>query len=228
MIERPGTKRMPPRSATARRLPTLLVGLLLLVGSQVAHAQAHLGIRAGLNFANEFFDPEFFTNTRQGIIVGGVIQFVVSEPFSLALQPQYVQKGAVVDGALGSRTTVKLDYVEIPAVLTASYEVRPLMVYAFAGPNVGILVSAVSETEENGTVTVKDAEEKTEDLDIAVDFGAGVGYELSEKLTLTGDIRYSYGISNITVAQTSAGHPLASTNSSRDLKIVAGILFRVP
>lgn len=219
---------MPPRSATARRLPTLLVGLLLLVGSQVAHAQAHLGIRAGLNFANEFFDPEFFTNTRQGIIVGGVIQFVVSEPFSLALQPQYVQKGAVVDGALGSRTTVKLDYIEIPAVLTASYEVNPLMVYAFAGPNVGILVSAVSETEENGTVTVKDAEEKTEDLDIAVDFGAGVGYELSEKLTLTGDIRYSYGISNITVAQTSAGHPLASTNSSRDLKIVAGILFRVP
>lgn len=230
MIERPGTDRVviPPTATIRRCLSILLVGLLLVAEHRTARAQAELGLRAGVNFANEFFDPEFFTNTRRGIVIGGALQFVISDPFSIALQPQYAQKGAVVDGASGSRTTVKLDYIEMPILLTASYQVRPLMVYAFAGPNVGVLVSAVSETEENGKVTIKDAEEKTDDLDITVDFGAGVGYQLSEKLTLVGDIRYCYGISNITVAQTPGGRPLAYTNSSRDMKIMTGILFRIP
>ncbi len=206
-------------------LGALAVGAVIFPSR--ASAQVDAGIRVGVNFANEIFDPEFFTDTRRGVIVGGAFDFTIDKVFHVVLQPQYTQKGVVVPGALGARTTVKLDYIEFPILLQATYQVGPLMVYAFAGPNAGVLASAVSETVENGKVTTRDAMNKTEGLDIAVDFGAGVGYEMTPTATIVGDIRYSYGISDVTVAKTPTGQPYGYSNNSRDIKIVTGVMFRI-
>lgn len=208
-----------------------LVGLLLVgawiaqsqvAQSQVAQSQVMVGVRGGINIANQEFTPPFFTGVRHGLVVGGHIQAPLDSTFSVVFQPQYAQKGVVIEGAAGALVTAKFNYLEFPLMLNASYRVRPLMVFAVAGINPGVLLSAASVKQyADSTVTIE-AGAQTSTIDIAVDVGVGVGYQITNGATITGDIRYCFGLTDITVERGSS-----STNSSRDLRIVAGALFRL-
>ncbi|MCC7437899.1 MAG: PorT family protein [Armatimonadetes bacterium] len=198
-----------------------LVGLLL-AGGGGAQSQVMVGVRGGINIANQSFDPPFFTGVRHGLLIGGHIQAPLDSTLSVVFQPQYVQKGVVIEGAAGALVTAEFNYLEFPLMLSARYRVRPLMVFAVAGINPGVLMSAASvKRYADSTVTIE-AGAQTNTLDIAIDVGVGVGYQVTNQTTITGDIRYCFGLTDITVERGSS-----STNSSRDLRIIAGALFRL-
>ncbi|MCE7933951.1 MAG: PorT family protein [Chlorobi bacterium CHB2] len=197
-----------------------LVGVML--GFGVAGAQVVLGLRGGINIANQAFNPPFFTGVRHGLLVGGHIEGAIDSTFSVVLQPQYVQKGTVIEGAAGTLVTAEFNYLEFPLLLRASYRVRPLMVFSFVGVNPGVLVSAASVKRYADSTVIIEAAAQTNTLDFGIDVGAGVGYQLTNQIAIAGDIRYSIGLTDITAERGNA-----STNCSRDLRIIAGIFFQL-
>lgn len=181
-----------------------------------------IGIRSGINIANQAFTPPFFTGVRHGLVVGGHIESPLNTTFGVIFQPQYVQKGTVIEGAAGALVTAEFNYLEFPLLLNASYRVQPLMVFALAGINPGVLVSAASVKRYADSTIIIEAGSQTNTIDIGVDIGAGVGYQLTTQITIIGDIRYCFGLTDITVERGNT-----STNFSRDLRIIAGVLFQL-
>lgn len=199
------------------------LGLIwLLLGVARVESQVMIGVRSGINVANQAFDPPFFTGVRHGLLVGGHIEAPLNNTFGVIFQPQYVQKGTVIEGAPGALVTAEFNYLEFPLLLNASYRVQPLMVFALVGINPGVLVSAASVKRYADSTIIIEAGPQTNTIDIGIDVGAGVGYQVTTQITIIGDISYCFGLTDITVERSNS-----STNSSRDLRIVAGVLFQL-
>jgi opacity protein-like surface antigen len=120
-------------------------------------------------------------------------------------EPAYVQKGVEIKGTVQAQgqnialsSTQKISFIQIPVLIKVKLPtgsgVRP---YAFAGPNIGITLSAKSEDEIGGQKSETDTKSTTSSTDFALDFGAGVSVEAAPKVAVTLDGRYSLGLSNL-------------------------------
>jgi opacity protein-like surface antigen len=177
------------------------------------------GLKAGVNFANVLLAPDlptgFSKSARTGFLGGAFAEARLSDVFSVQFEALYTQKGFEVSSPSG-KATYRLDYLEFPLTAKATFGSGPLRPYLFAGPNVGIRLSADAETE-SGSGDFQDA---TRTTDIAVDLGAGVSYRLSGGTALLLEGRYSVGLVNVF----NTG-PAGGTVNTRDLKILAGVTF---
>src|SRR5215217_141945 len=71
----------------------MVTGLLL---SPLAASAVSIGVgpKGGMNFGDAAVDSHDETEMRQGLAIGGQIEFGSSGPISLQVEPMYVQKGA--------------------------------------------------------------------------------------------------------------------------------------
>ena len=146
--------------------------------------------------------------------------------FALQIEPMYVQKGGSISAG-GEETNIKLAYLEIPILLKLKIPTPgSITPYVFAGPNIGIALSASAETGNQDT----DIKDEITSTDFALDFGAGVGFKVAPLIVLVLDARYSLGLSDIfndTGKQDFeqgtgiAGQKIKTTG----IQIVAGIMF---
>lgn len=205
------------------RLRLALVCPLLFAAPLVAQSDpVTIGIKAGTNVANASVNPalpaDFSKSPRTGFIGGVSAELKLAEPLSLQLETLYTQKGFEVSGttSAGTRTTAtyKFDYVEVPLTLKATLGSGPIRPYVFAGPNVGFRVAAKAAVP-GGSVDFKD---ETKLTDVALDFGAGIVYQLDAKTALVFDVRYSLGLTNVITG----GDP-GSSSKSRDVKLLFGV-----
>ena len=205
------------------RLRLALVCPLLGAAPLVAQSDpVTIGVKAGVNFANASVNPalpaDFSKSPRTGFIGGVSAELKLAEPLSLQLEALYTQKGFELSGATstGTRatTTYKFDYVEVPLTLKATFGSGPIRPYVFAGPNVGFRVAAKAAVP-GGSVDFKD---QTKLNDVALDFGAGIVYQLDAKTAFVFDVRYSLGLMNVIVG----GDP-GSSSKSRDVKLLFGV-----
>lgn len=205
------------------RLRLAVVCPLLLAGPLVAQSDPiTIGVKSGVNVANASVNPalpaDFSKSPRTGFIGGVSAELKLAEPLSLQLEALYTQKGFEVTGASvgGTRATAtyKFDYVEVPLTLKATLGSGPIRPYVFAGPNVGFRVAAKAAVP-GGTVDFK---EGTKLNDVALDFGAGIVYQLDAKTALVFDVRYSLGLMNVI-----KGGDADSSSKSRDVKLLVGV-----
>ncbi|MEJ2613363.1 MAG: porin family protein [Ignavibacteriaceae bacterium] len=204
-------------------LPALIV-LLFFSSTTLAQLPFKLGVRAGLNLANLSFDPELPStvdkSSRVGFKFGAMAELGFIPMFAIQVEPMYVMRGAkFTQGSV--EQTWKFSYLEIPVLLKLKIPTPgPITPYAFAGPNIGILLSANDET--NGHET--DIKEHINSTDFALDFGAGVSFNIAPLLDFLIDGRYSIGLSELPTdeAKQSLGNLTVKT---RDIQIVAGIMF---
>ena len=201
-----------------------LIALLFFSSSTFAQLPFKLGVRAGLNLANLSFDPELPStvdkSSRVGFKFGAMAELGFIPMFALQIEPMYVSRGAKFTQGPAEETW-KFSYLEIPILLKLKIPTPgPITPYAFAGPNIGILLSANDET--NGQET--DIKDQVNSTDFALDFGAGVSFNIAPLLDLLIDARYSLGLSEIPTdeAKQSLGN---LTIKTRDIQIVAGIMF---
>ena len=178
----------------------LSVALVILLMSSSAFAQMtyKVGIGGGLNISNLSFYPglPYFieksskTNYRYGLLA----EFGFMPSFAIQVEPMYVQGGAKFATQLYDGTTnlsFKLSYFEIPILLKLKFpNASPITPYVFAGPDIGILKSASSSDEG-------DVKKRFTSTDIALDFGAGAGYQVAPIINLIIDARYSTGMFDI-------------------------------
>lgn len=210
-------------------LPAVVL-VLFLSSTSLAQLPFKLGIRAGLNIAGLSWDPALPSgvdnSSRIGFKFGAMAEMGFIPMFALQIEPMYVQKGGKLS-LPGQEITNKLTYLDIPILLKLKLPVPgPVTPYAFAGPSIGILLSASSETGGQDT----DIKDQLSSTDFGLDFGAGVAFDVAPLVSLMLDARYSLGLSDIfgdTGKQDWAqetgivGQKIKTTG----IQIIAGVMF---
>ncbi len=164
----------------------LLSAVAIAVFGFSAQAQdINFGIKAGANFANFGGDAEE-TSMKTGFHAGAVVEFKLSEQFSIQPELVYSMQGCKAENLLGDEIENKLDYLNLP-IMAKYYLMEGLSLHA--GPQVGFLMSAKLEDED-----VKDSYE-------SIDFALNGGAEYELPMGVFFQARYSAGLANINASE---------------------------
>ncbi|WP_228851897.1 porin family protein [Aegicerativicinus sediminis] len=161
----------------------LLTALMLCLNLGVEAQELHFGVKGGLNFSSIGGDETGDMKTLTSFHVGGLMEIMLNEQFSLQPELIYSAQGAKEDGGDGE---LNLDYLNVP-VMAKYYATEALSIEA--GPQFGILI--------NSKITGGGEELDLDDLTKSFEFGLGVGlsYKILENLFVSG--RYNIGLSNV-------------------------------
>lgn len=207
---------------SARLAPILLPLLLLLataLAKPVAAMSLGIGPKAGVNFAGADVDGVDNEDRRTGAVLGVVAEFGVTSPYSLVIEPSYLQRGADFE-ILGAEARGELDYFEIPVLAKAKFgNLRGVHAYLFLGPSLGLKMDS-----EGSILGFADPfEEEVATFTVSGQIGAGLAVRLSEYLYLASDLRYSHGFTN------ALEDDIGTIDSwySRDIQASASLLFHL-
>ena len=210
-----------PRSL--RYLSAFIFPSLLLAVSGASALSLGIGALGGINLGDAAVDGHDETTMRTGLALGGRVELGVTSPYSLLIEPQYVQKGARFDVSAGPFGNIKargdLDYLEIPVLLKAKFGATKAHAYAIVGPSMGINLAAEGSFGSFSD-TFKD---EAETLTFAGDVGLGAGFQIAPFVYLTGDARYSLGFTDALDKQVGD----VDSWKARDIRFLAGVLFHL-
>jgi opacity protein-like surface antigen len=228
MTQEKGTSSM----RTLAALSTVV--LLLFVASAVSPAQIEFGIglKTGLNFGTLSLTPETLgqgvtKGGRTGFMIGAAGELGFAKMFYITLEPTYCGKGCQFTAGTTTQT-LAYNYLNLPVLFKVKFLKGMVRPYAFAGPNLGILLSASSTVEgaqgaQGGSTDIK---QFTSGSDFAIDFGGGAEFNVIPKLGLTADVRYSLGLSDINNTPAAPGGTALKINT-RGFQILIGAMFHV-
>jgi hypothetical protein len=202
------------------------VGLVLVLAAAPAQAQKGksgggtmlIGPWIGLNFAS--FSTSNLAGTsfssRTGLAIGGQWERSFNPNLFLRIGAFYSMRGSSVTGG-----TIKLNYIEFPAVLGYRFAIQGSKVapYVMAGGQFGIKASCtaegggVSEDCDTGLGT------KVTGTDIGVTLGGGVGFPMGSG-TIKADVRYLISFTNLISSATTT-----STIKNEGFTIAAGYMI---
>lgn len=167
-----------------------------------AQEKIRFGAKAGLNFANMTITTlDHHSNTtlkvkpdsRTSIHIGAVVEVPITDAFSIQPELLFNSVGFTQSYSDQETITLKLNYISIP-VMGKYYLLEGLALEA--GPQIGLLISAKSETETRGAVrtsSTADVKDKYKDLDI----GLGIGASYTIDMGVFFSARYVVGLTNI-------------------------------
>lgn len=179
----------------------LILSVFVALATILALNAQNFGIRAGVNFASITGDLDDFASmdTRTSFNVGVVAEFEISDEFYFQPELLYSGQGAKYKFDEPSvnylmEGTLKLDYLNIP--LMAKYYLAEGFSLE-AGPQIGFLLSAKDDWEENDDGVKDSGEDDIKEDFKSVDFSlnVGLGYKLESGLNF--GARYNFGLSNI-------------------------------
>jgi len=157
----------------------------------------NIGAKAGVNFASITGDETDDLDSRTSFHIGAVAEIPISDKFSVQPELLYSGQGAKAESLLGE-VKFKYDYLNLP-VIAKYYVVEGLSLEA--GPQVGLLLSAKVETDEDILIELATSKNAKADVDVKdevsdIDFGLkfGVGYKLESGLNF--GAHYNLGLSN--------------------------------
>jgi hypothetical protein len=152
------------------------------------------GAKAGMNMASWAGDEEDGTNMRVSVHFGGLVEFKLTDKFSIQPEVLYSGQGATTKGLYtynqSYKAAFRFDYLNVP-VMAKYYIVEGFNVEA--GPQVGVLLSSKVMVKVDDTKTVDDFEGKTNDVDISANIG--LGYDLPMGIFF--NARYSLGLNKV-------------------------------
>lgn len=196
--------------------------VLIIVVTAISSNAQQFGVKAGLNLASITGDFSEFFEGRTSFHVGGLVEFELSEKFSIQPELIYSSQGAkYAELEKGDKDNILLDYLNIP-VMGKYYVVEGLSIEV--GPQLGILLSAKNKYEysydgeeiESGNDDIK---EDINSIDFGVNFG--VGYKLDSGLNFAA--RYNLGISNLD--KSDEEYDLNLKNKNGVFQLSVGYLF---
>lgn len=155
-----------------------------------AFSEIWLGGRLGVNFTNISSDQLSGNTTRTGLVVGGIVEFSLSDMFALEPGVVYSQSGSSYAGG----TTDAYNYIDIPVLIKAKFGASEVKPYLFAGPALGFEVAATETSPGNPSI---DLSSYTSSINFSAQFGGGVEYAINPKTKLFGDVRYAVGLTDI-------------------------------
>ncbi len=212
-----------------------IVIALTVLFSIAANAQHRVGVIGGLNIANvkdTDLDPGEALNNRRLLGVGGVFDFALSNNAALRLEPMFLKKGTTLQIS-DSFDTVDFNfgfsYLEIPVFLKLDLGSSTFRPYVMAGPTIGFLLNSKLQIEINGTEVDKpDIDSVIEGIDFALNFGAGISFEMGAKSFFV-EGRYALGLKDIvddgTIQFLGETGEIEGNVKTKGIQFMAGITF---
>lgn len=138
------------------------------------------GVKAGVNIANTCSSN---TDPRTSFHLGGMVEFSISQIFSI--QPELLYSA---QGARNSDISINTDFINVP-IMAKYYILDDLSLEA--GPQIGFLIKSERKYQNNTIIR------NSKDLFKPIDYGVnlGVGYKLDEGVNFA--MRFNFGLSNI-------------------------------
>jgi hypothetical protein len=167
---------------------------LVLLGASVATAQEpSWGLKGGINLATLSSDeePSPDLNYRVGLVAGGFFTWPVGARFDIQPEGLFSQQGATGDEE-GIDAKIKLDYLVVPILMRYKTATSGGALVLFAGPSLGVKLSAKATAESAGQSFTDDIDELIETFDYGIVFGGGF-----EAGRFTIDGRYTWGFGNV-------------------------------
>jgi opacity protein-like surface antigen len=198
-----------------------------------------LGPKLGINFASTSIDPTVQGITgRTTILFGAAFELMFAKIIGVQVEPNYANKGYTADnvgiqtqaGVVSANITVSYKEIQIPILFKAKFLDGPVKPYALVGPNLGIVTSAnVNVAPGQGAqfqAQDVDIKSSTSGMDFGIDFGGGAEFNVAPRVAITGDVRYSLGLSNLDKTTAQQGQVQTSTKT-RGFQIQFGALFSI-
>jgi Outer membrane protein beta-barrel domain len=165
----------------------LSTAFILVMAATALHAQhVNIGVKGGLNLYTISSESDINYDMKAGFHAGLVGHIHFTKHFALQPEITYSTEGAKYS-FLNIPYTLNLNYVNVPILFQYMFDNGFRLE---AGPQVGFLVSAKSET--NNTKT--DVKNNFKKIDFAL--GAGIGY-VHTPSGWGADARYNFGMGNI-------------------------------
>lgn len=189
----------------------VLVIVILSMVSTMNSQEIKIGAKAGLNLASTTGGAEE-SKSRTAFHIGGMVEIPITTEFYVQPELLFSSQGYKIDSGTGV-----LNYISIP--IMGKYKITEELSLE-AGPQIGYLLSAKNNVEDNGggtneplapnTETGKTAQNKSSNslVSNAIEqdikeffnstdftFGIGVGYKLDNGINFSA--RYNIGLSNI-------------------------------
>ncbi|RZJ31853.1 MAG: PorT family protein [Flavobacterium sp.] len=150
------------------------------------------GIKGGVNFASITGDDFDSPNARTAFHVGGLLEFPLTDMFSLQGEVLYSGQGfesdyEAIDG--NGHIEYHLDYINVP-ILAKIYVTKGLSIEA--GPQLGFKVHEridADPNDEGGATDVSQAED--------FDFGLAGGLTFQTDMGVFASGRYTYGLTDV-------------------------------
>ena len=198
-----------------------------IISESAAQAQipVRFGLALGVNFAGQSYARDIYSplTHRSGFLAGALVEVGISDLLYVQAEPRYIQKGTklypfamTMIPSPGPEGVETLDYLEVPLHLKTKFGTSDIKPFAFAGPTVGLLLSASEDVQDFNIHD--DSKDNYNSLDYSFDLGGGVEYRVSTSVSLFGNACYSFGLRNIS-------NQLDITIHSRGIQIVFGSLF---
>ncbi len=104
------------------KLKFFFAAVLIMVSALSVYSQPSLslGLEGGLNLANVSITPSQTSNSRTGLIIGGVLDIGISRNIGVTTGLRFTMKGFQVTNQ-GVTFTDKLNYLEVPALLKVKF-----------------------------------------------------------------------------------------------------------
>jgi hypothetical protein len=207
-----------------RKLVWVIALALGAWGTKDCRADLTAAVLAGVNINNFSTDPDVGSSNHVGLIVGGQVEYALSDNFYLRPGLRFDQKGftynATVFGQQESLTATA-NYIEFPVHLVAKIPAGPSVTpFVFFGPDLGFNVgNSVSGTLNGNDVDTSNASLNFNTIDFALDFGGGIEFPVSPSLKGFVQADYSLGLVNV------ANSDVSATWKSRGIQITAGMGF---
>ena len=173
--------------------------LALLIATPL-QAQTTLGVKGGINIATvdtNVSDISDLVDSKTGFVGGGFVTLGLGSLFALQPELLYSQKGFQVE-EFGETVKLNTNYIEIPVLLKAQFDLAMLRPAVYAGPvlsfETGCSLSAL-EVSVDCDDELADVGERKKNEWGAV-FGANVDLILGS-ITLILDGRYQLGLTNL-------------------------------
>lgn len=205
----------------SKKVITIFVMLVLLIPA-ISNAQfmPSFGGYVGANFANASITPTQTTSTKTALKIGAFADLSFSPLISLVPGLEYISKGTEYTTG-GYTVTWKFSYIEIPVLLKVKAHLTEFTPYAFAGPSMGINLSATEDWSSGASSGSSDIKNNLETMDFGLRFGAGGEYKVAPKVSLFFNALYSIGLTNIIKT------PTTITAKNNGFQIEAGAKFGI-
>ncbi|MCK0147188.1 PorT family protein [Arenibacter sp. F26102] len=162
---------------------------VLLLSFMSVSAQTAIGLKYGVQNTDlyDLSDASSVTASNFGLI----LNFGYSHLVSFQMEVNYSPKGSVYDNFLDEETEEVYDYLEVPVLLKLSFGANSLKYYGIVGA-----FAAVPLNISTVTGNVEEKREGIDEVDLGIQFGAGLTYDLGPGRIL-GEVRYSAGIDGL-------------------------------
>ncbi|GHT15990.1 hypothetical protein FACS189432_03760 [Bacteroidia bacterium] len=179
----------------------ILLAFIAVLSIASANAQVKFGVTAGLNTSSLTGDVEG-GKYKAGVQAGLLLDYSVSDKFSIIPELLFTQKGAKVEESdeylnLTIKGAFNFNYLQIPINAAYKFDVAPdSKILVFAGPYVGYALSGKLKFDSNLLEDIKinfgSKEGELNPLDFGLNIGAGYQYT-----KFFAKLQYNLGLSNL-------------------------------